>query len=213
MVAPPLSLPHTHLDGLVLQDAADAKAELRARMRALRRELPADVAALAAGDAAVRVLAVLTPLGLARREVALFHSLPGEIDTGPLALRLQAAGAALSLPRMVSSDAPLRFHRWSPGDPVRVAAMGVREPLPEQPEVAPEVIVVPLLAFDRRRYRLGYGGGYYDRTLAALRARRPVLAIGLAFARQEVERIPTTERDQRLDGIATEVAAHLPAGA
>lgn len=195
------------------EEAADAKAKLRARMRVLRRELPAAVAAAAARDAAERLFAVLAASGPARREVALFRSLPDEIDTDPLALRLQAAGAALSLPRMVGRDAALRFHRWSPDAPLRRAAMGVQEPLPEQPEVTPEVVVVPLLAFDRRGHRLGYGGGYYDRTLATLRARGPLLAIGLAFAIQELAEVPTTERDQRVDWIVTEAAALRVAGA
>lgn len=197
----------------MLNEAVAAKAQLRARMRALRRELPADVAASASRDAAERVLGLLAPSGLARREVALFLSLPQEIDTGPLRLLLQSAGAALSLPRMVGRDAALRFHRWSPGDPLRRAALGVEEPLPERPEVSPEVIVVPLLAFDRRGHRLGYGGGYYDRTLGDLRRRARVLAIGLAFALQEVERVPTTERDERLDSIVTEIAVHRASGA
>jgi 5-formyltetrahydrofolate cyclo-ligase len=197
----------------VLNEAVAAKAQLRARMRALRRELPADAASSAARNAAERVLGLLGPSGLARREVALFLSLPQEIDTGPLALLLRSAGAALSLPRMVGRDTALRFHRWSPGDPLRSGAMGVQEPLPEQPEIIPDVIVVPLLAFDRRGYRLGYGGGYYDRTLGDLRRRTRVLAIGLAFALQEVERVPTTERDQPLDWIVTETAGHRAGGA
>lgn len=197
----------------MLNEAVAAKAQLRARMRALRRELPADAASSASRAAADRVLGLLAPSGLAGREVALFLSLPQEIDTGPLALLLRSAGAVLSLPRMVGRDASLRFHRWSPGDPLRRAALGVQEPLPEQPEVGPEVIVVPLLAFDRRGYRLGYGGGYYDRTLGDLRRRTRVLAIGLAFALQEVDRVPTTERDQRLDWIATETAVHRAGGA
>lgn len=197
----------------MLNEAVAAKAQLRARMRALRRELPEDAAASASRDAAERVLRLLGPSGLARREVALFLSLPQEIDTGPLARLLQAAGALLSLPRMVGRDAALRFHRWSPGDPLRRAALGVQEPLPERPEVSPAVIVVPLLAFDRRGHRLGYGGGYYDRTLSDLRQGTPVLAIGLAFALQEVDRVPVTERDQRLDWIVTETAVHRTSGA
>ncbi len=196
-----------------MNEAVEAKAELRMRMRVLRHELPAEAAASASRDAAERVLGLFVALGLAPREVALFLSLRGEIDTRPLARRLRSFGAALSLPRMVGRDAALRFHRWSPGDPLRRAAMGVQEPLPEQPEVVPEVIVVPLLAFDRRGYRLGYGGGYYDRTLSSLRRGTTVLAIGFAFALQEVERVPATERDQRLDWIVTETAALRVAGA
>lgn len=204
---------HAHQDGTVLDEAAAAKAQLRTRMRALRRELPADVAASAAREAAERVIAVLTSYGPTGREVALFRSLPQEIDTDPLALRLQAAGAALSLPRIVGRHAALHFHRWSPGEPLRTGAIGVQEPLPDRPEVTPEVVVVPMLAFDQRGYRLGYGGGYYDRTLAELRDRGAVLAIGLAFALQQVERVPNTDRDQRLAWIVTEAMSLRVVGA
>jgi 5-formyltetrahydrofolate cyclo-ligase len=81
---------------------------------------------------------------------------------------------------------------------------GIREPGPEAREVAPDILLVPLLAFDRRGQRLGYGAGYYDMTITALRARKPVVAVGIAFAAQEVDAVPTTPRDARLDLVLTE---------
>jgi 5-formyltetrahydrofolate cyclo-ligase len=81
---------------------------------------------------------------------------------------------------------------------------GIREPMPDAPAVDPDILIVPLLAFDRRGHRLGYGAGYYDMTLAALRAKKPVVAIGIGYAAQEVETVPTTPRDEGLDLVLTE---------
>ena len=81
---------------------------------------------------------------------------------------------------------------------------GIREPKPEAPEVEPDILLVPLLAFDRAGNRIGYGAGYYDMTIARLRARKPITAIGIAFAIQEVPAVPATERDERLDLVLTE---------
>jgi 5-formyltetrahydrofolate cyclo-ligase len=101
---------------------------------------------------------------------------------------------------------PLVFRLWRAGEPLARSPFGVPEPGPDAPAVDPDLVLVPLLAFDRAGRRLGYGQGHYDRTLAALRARRRVLAIGLAFAAQEAERVPTDDRDALLDGIVTEMA-------
>lgn len=101
------------------------------------------------------------------------------------------------------SGLPLSFHLFEPGKLVK-SAFGVLEPPADAPVVTPDILLVPLLGFDRRGFRLGYGAGHYDRTLAALRARRPVRAVGLAWACQEVDRIPTDDFDQRLDGVVTE---------
>ena len=93
---------------------------------------------------------------------------------------------------------------WRFGEPLARAVWGIREPATDAPEVEPDVILVPLLAFDRRGHRLGYGGGYYDRTIARLRAKRGAVAIGLAFSIQEVPAVPTSDRDVRLDLVLTE---------
>lgn len=109
------------------------------------------------------------------------------------------------------SGLPLSFHLFEPGKLVK-SAFGVLEPPPEAPVIEPDILLVPLLGFDRRGYRLGYGAGHYDRTLAVLRARRPILAVGLAWACQEVERIPVDAFDQPLDWVVTEHEAIRPIG-
>ncbi len=131
--------------------------------------------------------------------VAGFWPLPGEIDTRPLLQALAARGNPVCLPQTPPRGQPLRFHAWQPGAPLLPGRFGTVGP--DGPALVPEVVLVPLLAFDRTGARLGYGGGYYDRTLAALPGRP---AIGCAFAAQEVSRVPVEPTDRRLQAIATE---------
>ena len=99
---------------------------------------------------------------------------------------------------------PLVMRAFAFGDTLASGVWGIREPKPDAPEVFPEVLLVPLLAFDRRGNRIGYGGGYYDLTITALRARQPILAAGIAFAEQEQKKVPAGPRDARLDLVLTE---------
>ncbi|GIU66910.1 hypothetical protein PsB1_1064 [Candidatus Phycosocius spiralis] len=136
-----------------------------------------------------------------------------EIDPRPLMRLLKAKGANLCLPRTPSKghvDQALTFHLCDPDNKGQLekSAWGVMEPLATRPQVRPDFVLVPLVAFDRDGNRLGQGKGHYDRTLAALRASGPVIAIGIAFSVQEVERIPTEPHDQRLDWIITEIEAY-----
>lgn len=141
--------------------------------------------------------------------IAGYWPLPGELDPRPTLERLAALGFLLALPRMQGADQPLLFHGWQQEDRLIEGGFKVMEPEPEAPIVAPDVILVPLLAFDRRGHRLGYGKGYYDQTLAAQRSTTPgVLAIGLAFADQEIDAVPVGAADQALDAIVTERAFH-----
>ena len=119
----------------------------------------------------------------------------------------EQTGWTCGLPALVGRDRPLEFRRWRPGDVLVPARLGTSEPGAESPVVEPSVLLVPLLVFDREGYRLGYGGGYYDRTLAALRGRREVVAIGVAYAGQEVDHVPHDGTDQRLDWVITEQGA------
>jgi 5-formyltetrahydrofolate cyclo-ligase len=130
--------------------------------------------------------------------------LRSEINPLPLMRRLADAGAALALPVVAGRGKPLimRTYRW--GEPLVAGVWGIREPPPTAPEVPPDLLLVPLLAFDRAGARLGYGAGYYDMTIAALRARKPVTAVGVAFAAQELAQVPTGPRDARLDLVLTE---------
>jgi 5-formyltetrahydrofolate cyclo-ligase len=133
-----------------------------------------------------------------------FWPLPGEIDPRPLLLALAGRGHAIVLPRTPKRGLPLSFHRWRPGDTLLPGRMGILEPAPDAPVLPPDFLLVPLVAFDAGMRRLGHGAGYYDRTLAALRAAKPVLALGIAFADQQVDRVPADAHDARLDAVATE---------
>jgi 5-formyltetrahydrofolate cyclo-ligase len=133
-----------------------------------------------------------------------FMPMKSEINPLPLMKKLADAGARLALPVTGRRGQPLTMRAWTWGEPLASGVWGIREPKPEAPQVDPDMLLVPLLAFDRAGYRLGYGGGYYDLTLAQLRSRKAVIAVGLAFAIQEIAGVPTTPRDATLDLVLTE---------
>lgn len=132
-----------------------------------------------------------------------FAAIRDEINPADLMTWLHAEGVRLALPVMAGKGLPLLLRSWSPGDAVAPAQWGIAEPLDDKPEVEPDVVLLPLLAFDARGNRLGYGGGFYDRTLARLRASKPVLAVGLAYDEQRVDAVPVESYDQRLDWVLT----------
>jgi 5-formyltetrahydrofolate cyclo-ligase len=132
-----------------------------------------------------------------------FSPIGDEIDPLPLLVRLAEEGHRLCLPVIVAKGAPLVFRSWTPADPTRDAVWGIREPLPSAPAMDPDVLLVPLLAFDARGHRLGYGGGFYDRSIARLRALKPIITIGIAFDEQRFEHMPHTGEDQALDWVLT----------
>lgn len=128
-----------------------------------------------------------------------------ELDIRPLLHRLHEAGHRCALPVVVGHRRPLLFRVWTPDTPIEEADFGISVPTRTAAEVVPDVLIVPLLAFDPEGYRLGYGGGYYDLTLARLRAERPqTLAVGVAFAAQQVDSVPHGPDDERLDWVVTE---------
>ena len=178
-----------------------AKAQFRKRAKARRA-----VAAEAAPDAGPRLarnfLDAIDPA--AGTVVSVFWPLPGELDTQPLMEALIARDCQVVLPVMQGAGRPLIFRAWQPGDRLVAAGFGTREPGPDKAERTPELVVAPLLAFDRAGYRLGYGGGFYDRTLAKLRAAAPLLSVGITFAGQEAPSVPHDDKDQALDWIVTE---------
>jgi 5-formyltetrahydrofolate cyclo-ligase len=179
------------------------KAELRILAAQRRAAIPPAEAKAAA--LAIRDCVLSSELIPARATVSGYWPLAHECDPRPLLAALAARGRSLCLPVVAGRGQPLVFRHWSPGDTLRRVAFGLSEPLPDAPLAVPEVLLVPLLAFDRRGYRLGHGAGYYDRTLAQLRAQTPsVRAIGIAFALQEVAAVPVLPHDQPLDAIATE---------
>ncbi len=150
------------------------------------------------GQAAELLADVLA--GHRRRALAGYMPMRTEIDPLPA---MAAHPGPVCVPVIVGPGQPLRFREWSPGCVMEAGAFGALIPS-EGAWIEPEVLIVPLLAFDARSYRLGYGGGFYDRTLEALRARGPRLAIGFAFAAQEVAEVPIDATDQRLDMVVTE---------
>lgn len=175
---------------------AEVKAE--ARRAALARRAAVDPAGKGEALAEVVLRDALPPAGAL---VSAFWPMGPEIDVRPLLHALHARGQPLCLPVTPKRGNPLRFRRWAPGDPLGHGPMGTRQPAGGD-DVTPEVLLVPLLAFDRAGRRLGYGGGYYDRTLAAL---PHAVAIGVAYAAQEMQEVPAGPTDMRLARVATEM--------
>ena len=128
--------------------------------------------------------------------------MPIRTEADPLPVMAGHAGP-VGVPVIIGPGQALVFHRWSEGCAMTVGPFGARVPT-DGVVMVPQVLIVPLLAFDARGYRLGYGGGFYDRTLAALRAEGPVLALGFAYGAQEIPEVPVDQYDQRLDGVVTE---------
>ncbi|HEY7552349.1 MAG TPA: 5-formyltetrahydrofolate cyclo-ligase [Hyphomicrobiaceae bacterium] len=182
-------------------DIIDRKKALRARMKAWRLELDAEVVARAADAVAARGLDFLKPP--AGAVVSGFASLPDEFRIWPLLRRLHREGFRLALPVMQGKLKPLLFRAWAPGDAMDKAVWGIPEPKADKAVLEPDALLVPLLAFDLEGRRLGYGGGFYDRTLAGLRARRSITAVGLGYDEQRVDAVPHLDYDQRLDWVLT----------
>jgi len=178
----------------------DAKLELRARMRAERARLAVELPD--AGRQAARRLPIDRLPAFAA--FAGYHALGSEMDPSALIRRLAATGAMFALPIGLSRDGPLAFLAWRAEDVSAPDIFGVPSPPPSAAPLSPDLVIVPVLAFDRRGGRLGQGGGTYDRTLANLRAARGVFVLGLAYAGQEIDRVPGEAHDQRLDAILTE---------
>lgn len=133
-----------------------------------------------------------------------FYPYQAEINVLPLLARLVSEGWQTALPVVMAKGEPLTFRAWAPGEPTGRGIWDIHIPLETSPELQPDVLLVPMLAFDRRGYRLGYGGGFYDRTLAELRKLKPVTAIGVAYAEQEMDEVPLAPYDEPLDWILTE---------
>jgi len=170
--------------------------EARARRAALSASGP-DFAARIANLAAQ----LLLETGVA---VASYCPFRDEADPGSLARVLAERGHPLLLPRIEGPDRPLVFRRWQAGDATERNSWGIVEPLRTAEAVEPKALLVPLLAFDDRGHRLGYGGGYYDRSLASLRAKGDVIAICIAYAGQEMNPLPHDRHDEPLDMVLTE---------
>ena len=180
---------------------AAAKADLRRTVLARREALPAAARVAAAETLAARGLPVDVPQGAV---VSAYSPLKSEISPVPLMRQVADKGATLALPVVVGRGHPLTMRAWAFGEALGSGVWGIREPKPEAPEVFPDILIVPLVAFDRAGYRLGYGAGYYDMTIARLRGMKKISAIGIAFAAQEVTDLPKTDHDEKLDFVLTE---------
>jgi 5-formyltetrahydrofolate cyclo-ligase len=180
------------------------KAALRARMRAWRDGLRGPVKVRAAEAIAERGATLVLELrGSAQATVSGFASLPEELNVWPLLRRLHGQGVPLALPLVEGKGKPLSFRAWTPGDAMDRGVWGIPQPKVDKAVLEPDILLVPLLAFDRTGRRLGYGGGFYDRTLAGLRARKPIVAVGLAYDEQRVDAVPHLDYDQRVDWVLT----------
>jgi 5-formyltetrahydrofolate cyclo-ligase len=184
---------------------------ITARKQAMREEALARRAALrAAAPNAAEIMAAAflaaVPLNPGA-VVSAYVAIGEEIDPAPLIRRLHAKGHVIALPRVVAKREKLAFHRYEPGTALIQGVFGLSQPGADWPQAIPAVLIVPLLAFDSKGARLGYGAGFYDRTLAWLRAHGSIVAVGYAYAGQEVAEVPQTPSDELLDWVVTEQGA------
>ncbi len=184
-----------------MQSETVSKSDLRVAALAKRDALPATERAVAADTIAERAFPVPIPAGAT---VSGYSPMKSELNPVQLMRVFAVAGAQLALPVVQGRGQPLIMRAWSFGAPLVSGVWGIREPTADAPEVFPDIMLVPLAAFDRQGQRLGYGAGYYDMTIARIRAMKPVIAIGLAFAAQEADKIPSEPHDAPLDLVLTE---------
>jgi 5-formyltetrahydrofolate cyclo-ligase len=177
------------------------KAQPREAALARRDALPADERQRGAETVAGREFPVPIAPGTI---VSGFMPMRSEINPLPLMRKLAAQGAQLALPVIQGRGKPLLMRAWSFGAPLESRQWGIKEPPDDAPVVDPDVLIVPLACFDRSGHRIGYGAGYFDKTIRALRAKKTATAVGIAFAAQEIAHVPATDFDERLDLVLTE---------
>jgi 5-formyltetrahydrofolate cyclo-ligase len=185
-----------------LNSPPNQKRRLRAEMRALRQGNSGNTPTCFQALSDVFVGKISLPQDAIISGYCAFGE---EINPEILLNHLREQGHVICLPVVEGKGQPLSFHRYEPGDALRPNSMGILEPLPTVPKTEPEVVLVPLLAFDAVRNRLGYGGGFYDRTISALRAYKTITAIGVGYSYQEIANVPIEPHDVQLDKIVTEL--------
>jgi 5-formyltetrahydrofolate cyclo-ligase len=181
--------------------SSPSKADLRTAALARRDALSDEQRNAAAQAIAKRGLPLPVKPGII---VAGYSPIRSEIDPTPLMQTLAAQGAQLALPAVTARGKSLVFRAWTAGDRLMLGSLGILEPSPAAAELVPDILLVPLAAFDRAGHRIGYGAGHYDVTLAHLRKAKAVIAIGVAFAVQEIKAVPTQPHDMALDVVLTE---------
>ncbi|MGJ5140240.1 5-formyltetrahydrofolate cyclo-ligase [Bradyrhizobium oligotrophicum] len=184
-----------------MKAAQHTKQQLRAAALAARDALSDEARSAAAEAIAVRGLPFALEPG---QVVSGYAPIRNELDPVPLMRVLAAKGARLALPVILARGHSLSFRAWSPGDRLTLGSLGIPEPSPVAAELVPDVMLVPLAAFDRTGHRIGYGGGYYDYTFSHLRKTHHLIGVGLGFALQETEAIPALAHDAALDYVLTE---------
>jgi 5-formyltetrahydrofolate cyclo-ligase len=177
------------------------KAELRAKALAKREALSDKQRAKSAQALAKRGFPIDIVGGMV---ISGYSPIRNEIDPAPLMLKLAEQGARLALPVVNARGKSLTFRAWSPGDRLMLGSLGIPEPSPAAAELIPDIMLVPLAAFDRLGHRIGYGAGHYDYTFAHLRKSKAVTGIGVAFAVQEIEAVPALSHDVALDYVLTD---------
>ena len=182
---------------------ASSKADLRRAALARRAALSPEIRAMFSRRLVAEGFWLARRFGAA--SVSVFYPIRDEPDTLALLVALSARGLTTALPVTRARGEPLVFRRWRPGEPTVAGQMRIPEPPADAPAIDPDLIFTPLAVFDRRGHRIGYGAGHYDRTLAGLRARKRVAAVGVAYSVSEVEEIPAEPHDEPLDFILTEI--------
>ena len=186
---------------------ANEKRKMREAMQAKRMQIP-HAAMLSASHSVARQFAD-HPILAFESSFAGYRAMRGELDVTEIFKLMARFEKQTALP-CVTPKKSLIYRAWKPADPLTRHSLGMEEPLSSAPEITPAIILVPLLAFDGEGYRLGYGGGYYDRTMEAMRTlEKPPLFIGVGYCLQEVNLVPTDERDAPLDGILTELGVSM----
>ncbi|MFV3128712.1 5-formyltetrahydrofolate cyclo-ligase [Niveispirillum sp. KHB5.9] len=189
---------------------AQAKQAARIEAREARAHCHVEAGPAAGAAIATHLLSLLPDLRSGPLTIAGYYPKGDEADVTPSLAALADAGHATALPVVTGRAWPLIFRLWRPGHPLVPGAFRVMEPMGDAPLVQPDIVLVPLLAFDKAGFRLGYGGGFYDRTLEVLRAEVRVIAVGIGYAGQGVDKLPVDAYDQRLDWIVTEQGAWRP---
>ncbi len=190
-------------------DQASLKAELRTQAKQVRagaHKLYHIDAALKACDHALKLLSPLNNMQI----MALYYPIKDELDPRFLQQELEKRGHKTALPVVTDKNQALSFKLWGQGDPLETGAFSTKQPAADAPIVTPDIIICPLLAFDNHCYRLGYGGGFYDRTLAL---NPSIQAFGFAYGAQIVDHIPCEAHDLPMHGVITDYGLVLPKAA
>ena len=184
-----------------MSPSSQSKDHFRTRALAARDALSPEQRAAAAAAVGAGGLPFAVAPGAV---VAGYAPIRSELDPMPLLRHLAAAGARLALPVIQGRNQPLQFRSFAIGAALAPGPLGILQPAATAAELVPDILLVPLAAFDRSGHRIGYGAGYYDRSLSALRAQKPVVAVGLAFAVQEIDAVPASAHDAALDYVLTD---------